>query len=97
MQCELCGHRAKKRLCPDCANMIARLDRAWRSLDMAKRGMLIWHSMRNALAKTVTDRIPPMDPKAARSAGVVSGPTGSATGLARTVPNHDPREKSRQS
>jgi hypothetical protein len=30
----------------DCADMIVRVDRAWRSLDMARRGLLIWHSMK---------------------------------------------------
>jgi hypothetical protein len=50
MQCELCRNRSKKRLCPDCANMIARVETAWRSLDMARRGMLIWRAMKNTVA-----------------------------------------------
>ncbi len=35
--CELCAHRARRRLCGACAEMIARLTRIWSSLDSLSR------------------------------------------------------------
>ncbi len=38
--CELCAHRSRRRLCPACAEMIARLRQIWLNLDLVARGRL---------------------------------------------------------